>query len=143
MMECIIVLPQHTAELHTPKKYKYIHIRGISGERLDEHVFVTFFPLSESWQRIGYADRILSMVDTAQLSQCSWSVIEKVITAREIELRKFRGKDIKKYTFFPPFLRRRSGIGFSMGKTISEMDTVQLFLCIREITEKVIMGCHD
>lgn len=86
------------------------------------------FIFSKSWHGSGYADRISSM-DTAQLSQCSWSVIEKVITAREIKLRKFRAKAYVK--------KKMSGIEYSMGRTISKDDIVPVFLCIRDIIERV------
>lgn len=72
---------------------------------MDDHVFVTcvaFYIFSKSWHGIGNADRILSM-DTA--SHCSWSVIEKVRAAIEIELRKCRGHE--KYSFMTSF---RAGV---------------------------------
>lgn len=120
--------------------FKYIDKWGISEERLDEHVFEIFcsiFIFSKSWHGIGHADRILSM-DAAQLSQCSWSVIEKVIRGREIKLR------IEKYSFgtFSPSLRS-SGIWISMGMTNSKIDTLQQFLCIRDIIKKVKLGWGD
>lgn len=76
----------------------------ITGEKLDDHLFVTcvaFYIFSKSWHGIGNADRILSM-DTARLSQCSWSVIEKIRASIEIELRKCRGHE--KYSFMKFFL---------------------------------------
>lgn len=63
---------------------------------MDEHVFLSFeafLIFTMSLHGIGYANRILSM-NTAQLSQCSRSVIEKVTTTREIVLRRFKGKDM-------------------------------------------------
>lgn len=59
--------------------------------------------------------RILS-TDTAQLSQCSWSVIEKVVTAIETELRNFKERGYEKCSFGTFSFLRSSGseIGFSM-----------------------------
>lgn len=78
-------------------------------------------------------------MDTVRLSQCSWSVIEKVITGREIELRKFKGK----CNFFPISQEQEEWNRHRKGKTISKVDTVQLFLGIRDIIEKVKIGCAD
>lgn len=81
-------------------------------------------------------------MDAAWLSQCSWSVIEKVIAAREIESR-VQGKGYEKYsfvTFFPHFSEAE---GVEYGTARGYNYTVQLLLCIRDIIKKVKILCRD
>lgn len=132
VVRCIIVLLHNTTHLQNCIQYsiQYIYLNWVlQGERL--------FIFSTIWQRIGRADRISSM-DEACLSQCSWSIIEKVVTATEIGFRKFRGMDMENTVLwlFHISLRSESGIGYSAGKIISKVDAVQLFLHIQDINEK-------